>query len=236
MLGVNGNPAPDYDPRGVRERVMINDENPYQNMEPSTYRPSASYVSSLARPEDVADAFFARASTGPSSSEAVVKRTQKYVPSQFEDPIGYRPKPAVPKISASEKMGLINLRKRIERIIEMYPNDSDYKNIFDSGSEVLITHYQELNTEMANMYPCQALPGSPMYHIAKKNGWQLPDSFEGYAFLSYESQPLPTKYLSSADVLAFRDSAWHEYFTNQRYLNLVEQRAEFFVKLWLKTN
>jgi len=82
----------------------------------------------------------------------------------------------------------------------------------------------ELNTEMANMYPCQALPGSPMYHIAKKNDWQLPDSFEGYAFLSYESQPLPTKYLSSADVLAFRDSAWHAYFTNQRYLNLVEQR------------
>jgi hypothetical protein len=82
----------------------------------------------------------------------------------------------------------------------------------------------ELNTEMANMYPCQALPGSPMYHIAKKNGWSLPDSYEGYAFLSYESQPLPTKYLSSAEVLQFRDSAWQTYFENSSYLNLVEKK------------
>lgn len=82
----------------------------------------------------------------------------------------------------------------------------------------------ELNTEMANMYPCQALPGSPMYYTAKKNGWALPDSYEGYAFLSYESQPLPTKYLSAADVLKFRDDAWQKYFTNPAYLKLVEQR------------
>lgn len=82
----------------------------------------------------------------------------------------------------------------------------------------------ELNTEMANMYPCQALPGSPMYTLAKKNGWALPDSYEGYAFLSYESQPLPTKYVSSADVLRFRDEAWQTYFTNPVYLNLVEHR------------
>ena len=82
----------------------------------------------------------------------------------------------------------------------------------------------ELNTEMANMYPCQALPGSPMYYAAKRNGWKLPDSYEGYAFLSYESQPLPTKYLSSAQVLKFRDEAWQTYFTNPTYLNLVEKR------------
>lgn len=82
----------------------------------------------------------------------------------------------------------------------------------------------ELNSEMTNMYPCQALPGSPMYHIAKKNGWALPDSFEGFAFLSYESQPLPTKYVSAAEVLRFRDEAWQKYFTNPDYLNLVERR------------
>jgi len=82
----------------------------------------------------------------------------------------------------------------------------------------------ELNTEMANMYPCQALPGSPMYFKAKQNNWKLPDNFEGYAFLSYESQPLPTKYLSSAEVLSFRDDAWNKYFTNDKYLNLVEKK------------
>jgi radical SAM superfamily enzyme YgiQ (UPF0313 family) len=82
----------------------------------------------------------------------------------------------------------------------------------------------ELNTEMANLYPCQALPGSPMYYTAKQNGWKLPDTFEGFAFLSYESEPLPTKYLTSAEVLKFRDKAWHKYFTNPDYLNLVENR------------
>jgi radical SAM superfamily enzyme YgiQ (UPF0313 family) len=82
----------------------------------------------------------------------------------------------------------------------------------------------ELNTEMANLYPCQALPGSPMYYTAKQNGWKLPDTFEGFAFLSYESEPLPTKYLTSAEVLKFRDEAWHKYFTNPNYLNLVENR------------
>jgi anaerobic magnesium-protoporphyrin IX monomethyl ester cyclase len=82
----------------------------------------------------------------------------------------------------------------------------------------------ELNTEMANMYPCQALPGSPMYYLAKKKGWALPNSYEGYAFLSYESQPLPTKYVNSAEVLKFRDEAWQKYFTNPAYLNLVERK------------
>ena len=79
----------------------------------------------------------------------------------------------------------------------------------------------ELNTEMANMYPCQALPGSPMYINARRNGWKLPDSYAGYAFLSYESQPLPTKHLSAAEVLKFRDEAWQRYFSNPAFLNLV---------------
>lgn len=82
----------------------------------------------------------------------------------------------------------------------------------------------ELNTEMANMYPCQALPGSPMYHAALKNGWDLPKNYEGYAFLSYESSPLPTKHISAAEVLKFRDEAWQTYFTNPAYLQVVESK------------
>jgi radical SAM superfamily enzyme YgiQ (UPF0313 family) len=82
----------------------------------------------------------------------------------------------------------------------------------------------ELNTGMANMYPCQALPGSPLYWTAKANGWKLPDSYAGYAFLSYESEPLPTKHLTAAQVLKFRDEAWHKYFANPTYLALVEKK------------
>ncbi|MBI4659570.1 MAG: cobalamin B12-binding domain-containing protein [Verrucomicrobia bacterium] len=81
----------------------------------------------------------------------------------------------------------------------------------------------ELNTAMANMYPCQALPGSPLYNTARANGWALPDSYAGYAFLSYESQPLPTKHCSAAEVLKFRDAAWQEYFTRPAYLDRVER-------------
>jgi radical SAM superfamily enzyme YgiQ (UPF0313 family) len=82
----------------------------------------------------------------------------------------------------------------------------------------------DLNTELANMYPCQALPGSPIYQTAKKNGWALPTSYEAYAFLSYECTPLPTKHLSAAEVLRFRDEAWQRYFTNHRYLDLIEDK------------
>ncbi|MDL2336329.1 MAG: radical SAM protein [Pseudomonadota bacterium] len=82
----------------------------------------------------------------------------------------------------------------------------------------------ELNTEMANMYPCQALPGSPMYRQALREGWQLPTDYAGYAFLSYECQPLATKHLSAAEVLRFRDQAWQTYFTHQPYLALVEDK------------
>jgi anaerobic magnesium-protoporphyrin IX monomethyl ester cyclase len=82
----------------------------------------------------------------------------------------------------------------------------------------------ELNTEMANMYPCQALPGSPIYSVAKQRGWALPSTFEGYSFLSYECQPLPTETLSAAEVLSFRDNAWQTYFQNPSYLELVGSR------------
>lgn len=81
----------------------------------------------------------------------------------------------------------------------------------------------ELNTEMANMYPCMALPGSPLYHTARANGWKLPEAYSGYGFLSYDSQPLPTRHVDAAGVLKFRDAAWQRYFTNPAYLQLVER-------------
>lgn len=82
----------------------------------------------------------------------------------------------------------------------------------------------ELNTEMANMYPCQALPGSPIYHFAKSNNWELPNSYEGYGFLSYDSQPLRTKFLTADKVLKFRDESWNKYFTSKNYLKKVEEK------------
>ncbi len=82
----------------------------------------------------------------------------------------------------------------------------------------------ELNTEMVNMYPCQALPGSPLYNTCRTNGWALPDSYAGYAFLSYESQPMPTRHCTAAEVLKFRDEAWSKYFASPPFLGLVERK------------
>jgi len=81
----------------------------------------------------------------------------------------------------------------------------------------------ELNCEHANFYAATALPGSPLFEFARANKWDLPSSYEEFAFLSYESKPLPTKQLSARDVLAFRDQAWRTYFTNPSYLDLVQK-------------
>ena len=82
----------------------------------------------------------------------------------------------------------------------------------------------ELNTEMANFYPFQALPGSPLHIKAKQEGWTLPDTYQGYGFLSYEATPMATKYVSAADVVRFRDKAWHTYHSNPRFLSLIETK------------
>jgi anaerobic magnesium-protoporphyrin IX monomethyl ester cyclase len=82
----------------------------------------------------------------------------------------------------------------------------------------------ELNTETANFYPSMPLPGSQLYLDAKKNKVPLPNSFGGYSFLGYESQPLATKYLQADEVLWFRDYAWKRYFSEPKYLQLVEDK------------
>jgi radical SAM superfamily enzyme YgiQ (UPF0313 family) len=82
----------------------------------------------------------------------------------------------------------------------------------------------ELNTEMANMYPCQALPGSPLHARAQMEGKDLPNSPEEYGFLTYEARPMPTKHCTAEEVLKFRDDAWQTYFTNPKYLDLVEKK------------
>ncbi|MDC0125096.1 B12-binding domain-containing radical SAM protein [Candidatus Pelagibacter sp.] len=82
----------------------------------------------------------------------------------------------------------------------------------------------ELNTEHANFYPCQALPGSPLYFEAKKKGWEVPTKFEEYAFFSYECKPLPTNYCTPEEVLQFRDNAWNKYFTNPSFINKIKTK------------
>ena len=81
----------------------------------------------------------------------------------------------------------------------------------------------DLNAEMANMYCAMAYPGSKLYDMAIREGWTLPKEWHGYSQHSYETLPLPTKYLSSREVLKFRDDAWHKYYSSPAYLGLIER-------------
>jgi radical SAM superfamily enzyme YgiQ (UPF0313 family) len=81
----------------------------------------------------------------------------------------------------------------------------------------------DLNCEFANFYCAMAYPGSPLYREAIANGWPLPKTWNGYSQHAVDSLPLPTKYLSAAQVLRFRDAAFQAYYTSPRYLEMVER-------------
>jgi len=82
----------------------------------------------------------------------------------------------------------------------------------------------ELNCEFVNFYCAMAYPGSRLYEIAKKEGWPLPNEWHGFSQHSYEMLPLPTKYVSAKEVLKFRDEAFHNFFNNQIYLNMITKK------------
>ena len=82
----------------------------------------------------------------------------------------------------------------------------------------------KLNAEYANFYCTMAYPGSKLYESASKEGWPLPKRWSGYSQYAEDSLPLPTKHLSAAEVLSFRDDAFQSYFNNPKYLDIVSEK------------
>jgi radical SAM superfamily enzyme YgiQ (UPF0313 family) len=82
----------------------------------------------------------------------------------------------------------------------------------------------DLNCEFANFYSTMAYPGSQLYNMALKEGWQLPESWSGYSQHSVDTLPLPTKYLPASEVLRFRDNAFQIYFSSPKYLEMITQK------------
>lgn len=80
----------------------------------------------------------------------------------------------------------------------------------------------ELNCEFSNFYCAMAYPGSRLYERALEANLPLPSSWCGYSQHGFDTLPLPTKYLDAPEVLRFRDRAFQEYFTNPRYLDMME--------------
>jgi hypothetical protein len=83
---------------------------------------------------------------------------------------------------------------------------------------------KELNCEFANFYCASAYPGSKLYEMALKNNWPLPENWQDFSQHGYNFLPLPTKHLTSARVLEFRDKAFEDYFSNQKYLEMIEAK------------
>jgi anaerobic magnesium-protoporphyrin IX monomethyl ester cyclase len=82
----------------------------------------------------------------------------------------------------------------------------------------------ELNCEFANFYSAMAYPGSRLYNLAIENHWELPEKWSGYSQHSYDCKPLRTEKVSAADVLRFRDAAFHDYFEGQKYLGSIAEK------------
>ena len=87
-----------------------------------------------------------------------------------------------------------------------------------------------MNTEGANFYSAMCYAGSQLYKQAIENNWKLPETYSGFSQHSYYAQNLPSKYLTSEQILAFRDNAWMKYHTNPSYLDMLEKKFGIIAK------
>jgi len=97
---------------------------------------------------------------------------------------------------------------------------------------------KELNCEYVNFYTTMAYPGSQLYEEMINQGVELPSNWLCYAQLAEVTIPLATKYVSSREVLRFRDKAFREYYSRTEYLEMIRkkfgQEEMFHIKEMLK--
>lgn len=122
---------------------------------------------------------------------------------------------------------------KIERGVEMLKKVGIYSNanfVFGLPDDDLETMQETVNMakrfnfEYVNFYVAMAWPGSKLYDDAVKRKVRLPENWSAYAQLSEDTLPLPTKHVSAAEVLRFRDNAFVEYFSDPRYLKMMGQK------------
>jgi radical SAM superfamily enzyme YgiQ (UPF0313 family) len=80
-----------------------------------------------------------------------------------------------------------------------------------------------LNCEFANFYSAMAYPGSALYRTALREGWPLPTEWSGFSQHAADCLPLPTRHLTGAEVLRFRDRAFDIYFRAPAFLARIER-------------
>jgi radical SAM superfamily enzyme YgiQ (UPF0313 family) len=90
-----------------------------------------------------------------------------------------------------------------------------------SSMRATLDFAKDLNTEYANFFSAMAYPGSALYTQAMQQGWSLPASWDAWSQHAHNSMPLSTRYLSSSEVLGFRDAAFQEYFDRPEYFDRI---------------
>ena len=81
---------------------------------------------------------------------------------------------------------------------------------------------KELKCEWTSFYSSMAYPGSELHNTIDEK--DLPKTYTGYSQHSFDCKPTPTKYLSSEDVLRFRDDAFHRLYTDKDYVDFLRER------------
>ncbi len=122
---------------------------------------------------------------------------------------------------------------RISQVVEMTREAGIYINanfIFGlpdddlESMQATLDMMKEYNFEYVNLYCTMAYPGSQLYEDAVRQGIKLPEEWYAYGQYTEETLPLPTKHLSAAEVLRFRDNAFREYFSNPKYLEMIREK------------
>ncbi len=79
--------------------------------------------------------------------------------------------------------------------------------------------------EWLNIYPTFAYPGTPLYDKAVAGGIiEPPTNWDIYGLYSANCVPMPTKHMSSADVLRTRDTIFSDYYKDPGILNMLERK------------
>ena len=135
----------------------------------------------------------------------------------------------------------VDVKKVISRVHEADINVmANYIYGLPGDTEETINKTFELSLDLCttgwNTYAAMALPGSQLYKEALEKNYDLPETYEGYSFHSFDTLPLPTEKLSAADVIKLRDDNFIKYHNHKPFLEKIEKKfgkiaAENIVKM-----
>ena len=123
----------------------------------------------------------------------------------------------------------VDVKKVINKVHEADINVmANYIYGLPGDTEETIKKTFELSLDLCttgwNTYAAMALPGSQLYKEALEKNHDLPESYEGYSFHSYETLPLPTEKLSAKEIITLRDEAFNRYHNHKPFLQLIEKK------------